>query len=111
MRPNGTTRLALVRVAAAGAGTRRSNDGAGAYTATDAHASPPVLSAAAFRIPTLVVGGERDRLVWRASTARTALYHGGEPRTAYGMGHFLHLDVGAAELAGDILAWLDGQGV
>jgi len=77
----------------------------------DAHASPPVLSAAAFRIPTLVVGGERDRLVWRASTVRTALYHGGEHRTASGMGHFLQLDVGAAELAGDILAWLDGQGV
>jgi pimeloyl-ACP methyl ester carboxylesterase len=77
----------------------------------DAHASPPVLSAAAFRIPTLVVGGERDRLVWRASTVRTALYHGGEHRTAHGMGHFLQLDVGAAELAGDILAWLDGQGV
>jgi pimeloyl-ACP methyl ester carboxylesterase len=77
----------------------------------DAHASPPVLSAAAFRIPTLVVGGERDRLVWRASTVRTALYHAGEHRTASGMGHFLQLDVGAADLAGDILAWLDRQGV
>jgi pimeloyl-ACP methyl ester carboxylesterase len=77
----------------------------------DAHATPPVLSAAAFRIPTLVVGGDRDRLVWRASTVRTALYHAAEHRTAHGMGHFLQLDVGAAELAGDILVWLDRQGV
>jgi pimeloyl-ACP methyl ester carboxylesterase len=77
----------------------------------DAHAPPPVLPAALFRIPTLVIGGAGDRLVWRASTVRTALYHVGEHRTAEGMGHFLQLDVGAAELAGDILAWLDGQGV
>jgi pimeloyl-ACP methyl ester carboxylesterase len=77
----------------------------------DAHASPAVFSAAAFRIPTLVIGGERDRLVSRASSVRTALYHAGEHRTAHGMGHFLQLDVGAAELADDILAWLDRQGV
>jgi pimeloyl-ACP methyl ester carboxylesterase len=77
----------------------------------DAHAPPPVLPAALFRIPTLVIAGDRDRLVWRASTVRTALYHAGEHRTAAGMGHFLQLDVGATELAADILAWLDGQGV
>jgi pimeloyl-ACP methyl ester carboxylesterase len=77
----------------------------------DAHASPPVLSALAFGIPTLVIGGERDRLVWRASTVRTALYHAAEHRTAEGMGHFVQLDVGAEELARDILAWIERQGV
>ena len=77
----------------------------------DAHATPPVLSAFAFSVPTLVIGGERDRLVWRASTLRTALYHGAEHRTAERMGHFLQLDVGAEALARDILAWVERHGV
>jgi pimeloyl-ACP methyl ester carboxylesterase len=77
----------------------------------EAHAPGPILSALLFGIPTLVVAGGRDRIVSRAATLRTALYHGGEHRTRDELGHFQQLDPGAQDLAGDLLAWLDDQGV
>ena len=73
----------------------------------EAHLPPPVTSAALYGIPTLVVGGTRDRLVWRASTLRTAFYHGGTHRTAEGLGHFMMLDLGAETVARLILDWLE----
>jgi pimeloyl-ACP methyl ester carboxylesterase len=76
----------------------------------DAHVPGPVIPAFLAGVPTLVVGGDRDRLVWRASTLRTALYHGAEHRTAEGMGHFLQLDIGAEAVARDVLDWIDARG-
>jgi pimeloyl-ACP methyl ester carboxylesterase len=76
----------------------------------DAHLPGPVLSASAFGIPTLVVGGTADRLVSRGSNLRTALYHGAEHRMIDGVGHFLQLDLGAERVADELLAWLDRHG-
>ena len=76
----------------------------------DAHVPGPIVPALLAGVPTLVVGGDRDRLVWRVSTLRTALYHGAEHRTAEGMGHFLQLDPGAEDVARGVLDWLDDRG-
>ena len=76
----------------------------------DAHVPGPIIPALLAGVPTLVVGGDRDRLVWRVSTLRTALYHGAEHRTAEGMGHFLQLDPGAEDVARGVLDWLDDRG-
>jgi pimeloyl-ACP methyl ester carboxylesterase len=77
----------------------------------DAHLPGPILPAFLAGIPSLVVAGTLDRLVWRASALRTALYHGAEHRTAEGMGHFLQLDIGADDVARGVLGWLDERGV
>jgi pimeloyl-ACP methyl ester carboxylesterase len=78
---------------------------------TDAHIPGPVLSAYLAGVPTLVVGGTRDRLVTRGSTLRTALYHGAAHRTIEGAGHFLQLDPEAAEVARGVLDWIAWMGV
>ena len=75
----------------------------------DAHVPGLIVPAFLAGIPSLVVGGDRDRLVWRVSTLRTALYHGAEHRTAEGMGHFLQLDIGAEGVARGVLDWLDDR--
>jgi pimeloyl-ACP methyl ester carboxylesterase len=76
----------------------------------DAHVPGPIVSAFLAGVPTLVVGGTRDRLVTRGSTLRTALYHGAEHRTIEGGGHFLQLDPNAAEVARGVLDWIAGIG-
>jgi pimeloyl-ACP methyl ester carboxylesterase len=76
----------------------------------EAHLPGPVFPAVLFGVPTLVVGGTEDRLVWQASTRRTALYHGAVHETAVGQGHFLMLDPGAETVARGVLDWLDRQG-
>ena len=76
----------------------------------DAHVPGPIVSAYLVGVPTLVVGGTRDRLVTRGSTLRTALYHGAEHRTIEGGGHFLQLDPNAAEVARGVLDWITGMG-
>jgi pimeloyl-ACP methyl ester carboxylesterase len=73
----------------------------------EAHLPRPVPSALLYRLPAFVLGGGKDRLVWRASTLRTALYHGAKYRTAPDMGHFMMLDVGAEDVARLVLDWLD----
>ncbi|HEY8565854.1 MAG TPA: alpha/beta fold hydrolase [Beijerinckiaceae bacterium] len=73
----------------------------------DAHVPAPIASAAFVGVPTLVLGGTDDRLVWRPSTLRTALYHGAGHRTFEGLGHYLHLDIGAEGVARTIVDWLD----
>jgi pimeloyl-ACP methyl ester carboxylesterase len=73
----------------------------------EAHLPPPVPSAMLYGIPTLVVGGTNDRIVWRASTLRTAFYHGAMHRTAHGLGHFMMLDLGAETVARLVLDWLE----
>jgi pimeloyl-ACP methyl ester carboxylesterase len=77
------------------------------HALADAHLPQAVLSAALYRLPTLVVAGDIDRIVWRASTLRTALYHGAAHRTVEGVGHLLMLDLGAERVARLILDWLD----
>jgi pimeloyl-ACP methyl ester carboxylesterase len=74
----------------------------------DAHVPTPITPAFLYAIPTLVVRGGADRLVWQASALRTALYHGAAYRMAEDQGHFLQLDVGAETVARDLLAWIDG---
>ena len=73
----------------------------------DAHLPVPITPAFLYAIPTLVVRGGDDRLVWQASALRTALYHGAAYRMAEGQGHFLQLDVGAETVARDLMAWMD----
>ena len=75
----------------------------------EAHLPPPVLSAALYGLPTLVVGGTRDRVVWRASSLRTAFYHGATHRTAEGLGHFMMLDPRAGDVARLVLDWLEAR--
>lgn len=77
---------------------------------TDAHVPGPIVSALLAGVPTLVLGGTRDRLVTRGSTLRTALYHAAEHRTIEGGGHFLQLDPNAAEVARGVLDWIAGMG-
>ncbi len=74
----------------------------------EAHAPGVIVPAVLLGIPTLVVSGDIDRLVWRPSALRTALYHGGLYRPAPGMGHFLQLDLGAEDVARGVLDWIDG---
>ena len=62
-------------------------------------------------VPALVIGGERDRLVGRASTLRTAVYHGAEHQTMDRMGHFLQLDPGAEQVAERVADWLKARGL
>jgi pimeloyl-ACP methyl ester carboxylesterase len=73
----------------------------------EAHAPGPIVPAILHGIPTLVVGGDLDRLVWAPSAIRTALYHGGLYRAVAGMGHFLQLDPGAEAVARDVLDWIE----
>ncbi len=77
----------------------------------DAHSPGPILSAAVGGVPALVIGGERDRLVGRASTLRTAVYHGAEHQTMDRMGHFLQLDPGAEQVAERVADWLKARGL
>jgi pimeloyl-ACP methyl ester carboxylesterase len=62
-------------------------------------------------VPTLVLGGDLDRLVMRPSTIRTALYHGAEHETFGRMGHFMQLDRGADRVAARILDWMEERGL
>jgi len=77
----------------------------------DAHFPMPITPAFIFSVPTLVVCGTEDRLVWQGSSLRTAVYHGAEHLTAPGQGHFLQLDVGAELVARDVLQWIDRTGL
>ena len=76
----------------------------------EAHLPGPVLSAFLFGIPTLVVGGAKDRLIWPVSTWRTALYHGAGYELAADQGHFMMLDPGAETVARRVLDWLERWG-
>jgi pimeloyl-ACP methyl ester carboxylesterase len=76
----------------------------------EAHLPQPVPSALLFGLPTLVMSGNRDRLVSYASGWRTARYHGAQHRTVEGTGHFPQLDVGAEAVAHDVLDWIDDLG-
>jgi pimeloyl-ACP methyl ester carboxylesterase len=71
----------------------------------EAHWPRPVIPALAAGLPTLVVNGVADRLVWPATALRTALYHGA-PHHLFEGGHFLMLDPSAEAVAGFILDWL-----
>lgn len=77
---------------------------------TDAHVPGPVVPAFMVGLRTLVLGGSLDRLIWRPSTLRTALYHGGTHESVEGAGHFMQLDLGAEGVACRILDWLDRIG-
>jgi pimeloyl-ACP methyl ester carboxylesterase len=77
----------------------------------EAHFPGPVPSAFFFGVPTLVVGGTRDRLISQASTWRTAVYHGAQHEIANGQGHFPMLDPGAETVARNILDWLERRSV
>jgi pimeloyl-ACP methyl ester carboxylesterase len=73
----------------------------------EAHLPMPIIPAFLCGIPALVMRGSLDRLVWHASSLRTALFHGGDHRTLEGAGHFLQLDAGAEVVAGEVVRWLD----
>ena len=77
----------------------------------EAHLPGPVMPAGLVGVPTLVLGGSDDRLVWPVSTRRLALYHGASARIVPGIGHFLMLDDGAEATAGLMLDWLDARGL
>lgn len=77
----------------------------------EAHLPRPVLSAFAAGLPTLVLNGMADRLVWPATALRTAVYHGAEHQLFETGGHFLMLDPCADAVARHILGWLAQRGV
>jgi pimeloyl-ACP methyl ester carboxylesterase len=81
------------------------------HVLAEAHLPQPIPPAMLYGLPALVVGGINDRLVWRSSTLRTALYHGAGHRMVAGMGHFMMLDIGAEEVAGMVLDWIDECGL
>ncbi|WP_346767067.1 alpha/beta hydrolase [Enterovirga aerilata] len=72
----------------------------------EAHLPRPVLPAFLAGLPTLVLNGAADRLVWPATAFRTALYHGAGHRLFEAGGHFLMLDPCAEAVARHILEWL-----
>ncbi len=77
----------------------------------EAHLPRPVLSAFAAGLPTLVLNGLADRLVWPATALRTAVYHGAEHQLFETGGHFLMLDPCADAVARHILDWLAQRGL
>jgi pimeloyl-ACP methyl ester carboxylesterase len=77
----------------------------------EAHLPRPVLSAFAAGLPTLVLNGAVDRLVWPATAARTALYHGADQQLFEAGGHFLMLDPCAEAAACHLLDWLGTRGL
>ncbi|ACL58527.1 alpha/beta hydrolase [Methylobacterium nodulans] len=77
----------------------------------EAHWPVPPLSASLLGLPALVVGGARDRMIWPATTWRTALYHGAAHRTVPDIAHFLQLDFGAEAVARLVLDWLEERGL
>ncbi|GJD50446.1 2-succinyl-6-hydroxy-2, 4-cyclohexadiene-1-carboxylate synthase [Methylobacterium crusticola] len=81
------------------------------FALAEAHWPAFPLSAAFAGLPALVMGGADDRMIWPATTWRTALYHGAEHRTVPAIAHFLQLDHGAEGVARQILDWLDARGL
>lgn len=77
---------------------------------SEAHLPGLICPALIMGLRTLVIGGALDRLVWRASTLRTALYHGAEHQCVDNVGHFVQLDLGAEEVARRVLDWVDRIG-
>ncbi|GJD99428.1 alpha/beta fold hydrolase [Methylobacterium isbiliense] len=77
----------------------------------EAHWPVLPLSAAFAGLPAFVIGGALDRMIWPATTWRTALYHGAEHRTVPDIAHFLQLDFGAEGVARLMLDWLDERGL
>jgi len=71
-----------------------------------AHLPRWVLPAQAARIPTLVMQGTEDRMIWEGTAMRTALYHGAEMTRIPGGSHLFMLDATAPEAARLLLDWL-----
>jgi len=66
-------------------------------------------SAASLRVPTLVVGASRDRLIPRDAVVRTAWFHGSELREIADMAHAMMLEPHWQEAADLLLDWLRGK--
>ena len=77
----------------------------------EAHLPRPIVPAWSAGLPTLVVNGTADLLVWPLSALRTALYHGAAQDYVPGGGHFLMLDVSADGTARTVLDWLCHRGI
>ena len=77
----------------------------------EAHMPRPIFSSAMAGLPTLVLNGAADRLVWPADALRTAIYHGAEHRFFDDGGHFLMLDPCADEVGAAIESWLERRGL
>ena len=72
----------------------------------EAHLPRPVVSALLAGLPTLVLNGVVDRLVWPSTALRSAAYHASGHRFFAEGGHFLMLDPLAEDVAREILDWL-----
>lgn len=77
------------------------------WAAFEAHVPTPVVPAFVLGVPSLVVAGAEDRLIFRLASVRTALYHGAEYRTEDELGHFMQTP-GRAEF---IVDWLEQKKV
>lgn len=75
----------------------------------EAHFPRPITSAALARVPTLVLNGAGDRLVWPATALRTVLYHGAQHTVFPTGGHFLMLDPLAEDVARVLDEWLSDR--
>jgi len=73
----------------------------------ESHLPLPTAPAFVLGVPTLVIGGDADRLVPNEFVWRTALYHGAEYIAAPGFGHLLHLEPGADQIAQMAIHWLE----
>jgi len=65
----------------------------------------------AARVPTLVLGAEKDSLIAHAEAQATARLLGADYRLLRGLGHAVMLDEGWESAAGAILGWLQAKGL
>jgi pimeloyl-ACP methyl ester carboxylesterase len=77
----------------------------------EAHVPQLVTPAFLAAVPTMIIGGELDRLVPADFVWRTAIYHGGHYVTAEGFGHLLHVEPGGEEIACLTIDWLEKRGL
>jgi pimeloyl-ACP methyl ester carboxylesterase len=76
----------------------------------EAHLPRWVTPARAAGVPTLVLHGEHDHLIWPATSGRTALYHGAEYALVPSAGHFMMLEPAADQAIAVISPWLTRLG-
>ena len=77
----------------------------------EAHVPQLVTPAFLVAVPTMIIGGELDRLVPTDFVWRTAIYHGGRYVSAEGFGHLLHVEPGGEEIARLTIDWLEERGL
>lgn len=76
-----------------------------------AHLPRWVLPARAAGVPTLVMQGGQDRMIWEGTALRTAFYHGAESVNVPNASHLLMLDPAARQASRLLLDWMRRRGL